>query len=281
MDHAGRHVRDVTTAEFPEAVLQRSREVPVVVDFWAEWCGPCKVLGPLLEKAAADGQGAFELVKIDVDANPELANQYQVQGIPTVVGFRDGQAALRFTGAIPESSLQAWLTELLPDGMDLAVDEARDAALGGDVAGAEAIFRQVLSQRPDHSEAGTGLASLLIARGDADEAMIVLGKLTPSADVDRLQAAARLAAVRNDDIPALEASLAENPKDEKAPLELALSLAGRGGFEPALDHMLRLVRDRGELKDEARVAMVDVFGVLGEDHPLTGSYRRQLASALF
>lgn len=279
MEHP--HVRDATSAEFPAAVLQRSREVPVVVDFWAAWCGPCKVLGPLLEKAAAERGGDFELVKIDVDANPDIAAQFQVQGIPTVVGFRDGRPVSRFTGAIPESSLASWLDELLPDDLDRAVEEARDAALEGDVAGAEEIFRSVLALRPDHADAGTGLASLLIARGDAEEALIVLGKLVPSAEVDRLQAAARLSTVRDDDIPALEARLSQDPGDERARLDLALSLVGRGEFEPALDHMLRLVRDKGARKDEARVAMVDVFGVLGEDHPLTRAYRRQLASALF
>jgi putative thioredoxin len=281
MEHTNPHVQDVSTADFPQAVVQRSREVPVVVDFWAEWCGPCKTLGPLLERLAAEADGAFELVKVDVDQNQDLAAHFGVQGIPTVIAFRHGVPVHQFTGAVPEPTLRKWIEEILPTELDAKLDEARDAILGGDTETAERLLREVLEQRPDQQEAGTGLASLLIARGDTDDALVLLGKLTPTPDVERLQAAARLSASRGQDIPQLEARLEADPRDDSVRLALAQALAAHSEFEPALDQMLRVVRAKGGMHDEARRAMVDIFGLLGEEHPLTGTYRRQLASALF
>jgi putative thioredoxin len=274
-------VKDVNTANFPQEVLQRSREVPVVVDFWAEWCQPCRILGPVLEQVAIDAGGAFELVKVDVDANQELAMQYGVQGIPMVVAFRDGAVLDSFTGVQPEAAVRAWIESILPTQLDLMVDQARTAQLSDDGATAEHILRQVLDQKPDHSEAGTSLASLLIDRGETDEALIVLGKLAPDAEVDRLQSAARLKASSGHDLADLEHRLAAEPDNEEVRIELAKALAARAEYEPALDRLLSVVRDKGPRKEEARTAMIDIFGVLGDDHPLTATYRRQLASALF
>ena len=274
-------VKDVETANFPQEVLQRSREVPVVVDFWAEWCQPCRILGPILEKVAADAGGAFDLVKVDVDSNQELAAQYGVQGIPMVLAFSDGAVIDTFTGALPESAVRSWIEGILPTELDLMVDQARSAQLSDDSVTAEHILRQVLDQKPDHSEAGTSLASLLIDRGETDEALIVLGRLVPDAEVDRLQSAARLKASSGRDLPDLEARVSANPDDEGLRIELAKALAARAEFEPALDRLLFVVRNKGPLKDDARTAMLDIFGVLGDEHPLTQTYRRQLASALF
>ncbi len=252
----------------------------MVVDFWAEWCGPCKVLGPILERVADEMDGAFELVKVDVDANQQLAGQFGVQGIPMVVGFRHGAPVSHFTGAIPEESFRQWLDELLPSELDHMVDEARDAVLEGNLAMAEDRFRGVLTMQPDHIEAGTGLASLLITRGETEEALIVLGKLAPTAEVERLQAAARLAATSGSDIGDLEAKLAESGSDADR-IALANALAGKGQYEPALDHLIAVVEAKGERKDDAREAMLDIFDVLGDGHPLTAPYRRRLANALF
>ena len=275
------HIHDITMDEFPQAVLQRSREVPVVVDFWAEWCGPCKVLSPLLEKLTSEADGAFELVKVDVDTNQELAAEFDVQGIPTVVGFRDGTPVSRFTGAISEAELRSWFDEFLPTARDVLVDDARDAVLAGDAGTAKRLFGEVLAEDATHVEAGTGLAAQLIAEGDTEEALIVLGRLTPTAEVERLQGAARLTASRDDDVAHLEARLDKDAGDQSARLDLARSLAARAEFEPAFDHLLVIVRDKGDRWDEARQAMLDIFGVLGDEHPLTGTYRRQLANALF
>jgi len=261
--------------------LQRSHEVPVVVDFWAEWCSPCRTLGPTLEHLAAEADGAFILAKVDVDANQELATQFNVQGIPTVIAFRGGMPVDQFTGALPEAAIKEWLDRLLPSELDEMVDQARDAALAGDPVTATHIYRQVLARQPDHPDAGTGLAGLLIADGDTDEAMIVLGKLPQTDEVERLQSAARLTASRGRDVAEIEQRLAEDPDDDAARIELALALAGRAEYEPALDHLLTVVRAKGPQKDEARTAMLDIFEVLGDGHPLTATYRRQLASALF
>ena len=274
-------VKDIDQQAFGLEVLQRSHEVPVLVDFWATWCGPCTVLGPILEKVAGDHEGALELVKVDVDHNPALASQFGVQGIPTVLAFKDGRPVDRFTGALPEDAVRRWAAALLPTEIDRTVEQARDAVLDGDDAGAEALFRRVLAEVPDHPDAGTGLASLLIARGDTAEALILLGKLARSAEVERLEAAARLAAAQGGDLHALGARLSAYPEDHQARIELGRALAARREYEPALDHLLAVVKAGADTREAARQAMVDVFGVLGVAHPLTLSYRRALASALY
>ena len=281
MEHTSPFVKDVDQDTFATEVLQRSREVPVVVDFWAEWCAPCRTLGPLLERLADEYGGAFELAKVDVDANQPLAGQFRVQGIPTVVAIRDGREVDRFTGAYPEPALREWLRAVLPNELDEMVDTARTALIDGDTAGAEHILRQVLERDPSHIEAGTALASLLIDRGELDDALILLGKLPPTPEVERLQAAARLKAAAGEDLSELEARIAADGADDEARIELARALAAKGEYEPALDHLLEVVKAKGDHKDEARQAILDIFGVLGDEHPLTRTYRKALASALF
>jgi putative thioredoxin len=274
-------VKDIDQSQFASEVLQRSAEVPVVVDFWAAWCGPCKVLGPILERLAEAYGGRFELVKVDVDANRELQAQFRVQSIPTVIAFKDGRPAATFVGAKPEAQVRSWIESLLPSRWDLMVDRARDLSLEGDEAGAEAVYRDVLVEVPDHPDAATALASLLIARKDTDEALIVLGRLPRTADVERLEAAARLAARAGVDLTALEQRLAADPGDHAARLELGEALAAKGEYEAGLDHLLTLVREAGPLKERGRRAIVDVLGLLGAEHPLTATYRRKLANELF
>ena len=281
MESISPYIQDVSAADFQQAVLQKSHDVPVVVDFWAEWCQPCKTLGPRLEKMAAESEGSFILAKVDVDTNQELAAQFNVQGIPTVIGFRGGAPVDQFTGVMPENAIEDWLLRLLPSEIDLVVDQARDAAIAGTLETAERLFRAALEQQPDHQEAGTGLAALMIASGRQDDALILLGKLAVTDEVEQLQAAARLSASRDTDLNELTTRLAGSPDDESIRIELAMALAARQEYEPALDHLLGIVRNRGAAKDEARKAMLDIFDVLGDGHPLTTTYRRQLASALF
>ncbi len=273
------HVRDVSAAEFSEAVVERSRTVPVVVDFWAAWCGPCRVLGPTLERLAAEAEGTWELVKIDVDANQALAAQFGVQGIPTVIGFRNGEPVARFTGAIPENAIKQWLQQLVPSEDDLAAEQGRILAESGDLPAAEAAFRSVLERVPDHQSAGVGLAELLVDRGDAAEAVAILERLSPTDEVRRLLARARLNQSGGD----LE-SLAEAAADEsnlQAGLAYGRALAAAGRHREAFDVLLGVVSARaGDVSDEARQAILDLFEVLGDD-PLVAEYRRKLANALF
>jgi putative thioredoxin len=275
------HVKDIDQQQFGAEVLQRSHEVPVVVDFWATWCAPCRTLGPALETAAAEYAGAFELVKVDVDQNQALSQQFGIQSIPTVVAFKGGKPVSQFMGAIPPDQIRRFIDDLLPTELDRMVDQARDLALAGDEEGASALFSRVLEEVPDHTEAGTGLASLLIARGDTATALIVLGKLPRTSEVERLEAAARVTAASGADIAAIEARLAENPADDAIRIELAQALAANGEHEAALDLLLGVVTDKGNHLDTARQAMVDVFGLLGDEHPLTATYRKALANALF
>jgi putative thioredoxin len=275
------NVKDIDQTQFGQAVLQRSHEVAVVVDFWAEWCQPCKALGPILERVAADHADRLDLVKVDIDANPELASQFGVQSIPFVLAFKDGQPVANFTGAIPEASVRAWVDQLLPTEIDLLAERARDLAFDGDEAAAEALYREALDQMPDHQDAATSLASILIARGETDEALIVLGRLPRTVEVERLEAAARVTAAQGTDVGDIERRLAASPGDHDLRIELGQALAARGEYEPALDHLLAVVRDGGDARDDARQRMIDVFGLLGSDHPLTTSYRRALANALY
>lgn len=275
------YIKEVTTETFQRDVLQRSREVPVLVDFWATWCEPCKTLSPILESVIDSLGGSVELAKIDVDANPEISAQFLVQSIPTVVAIKDGKEVNRFSGALPEASVRSFIEGILPTEHDDMVEQARDAMVTGDNTTAEHILRQVLDTESDHNDAGTSLAALLIDRGDIDEALIVLGRLVPNAEVDRLQAAARLRQRGGDDIADLEAAAAADPDSDRAQLDLAQALAARSQFEPALDKLLAVVSKGGEGREEARQAMVDIFEVLGNDHPLTSGYRRRLATELF
>ena len=193
-------IQDVSAADFQQSVLQKSHEVPVVVDFWAEWCGPCKTLGPSLEKLTQEANGAFVLAKVDVDSNQELAAQFNVQGIPTVVGFRNGAPVDQFTGALPENAIVDWLNNLLPSELDQIVESARDAAIAGNVETAERLLRAVLEQKPDHQDAGIGLANLLMQSNRYEEAGQLLDRLAQTNEVEKLRSALRLGASASVDI---------------------------------------------------------------------------------
>ena len=273
------YVRDVDAAHFQTEVVDRSITVPVVVDFWAAWCGPCRVLGPVLERAAAEALGDWELAKVDVDRNQSLAGSYGVQGIPTVIGFRDGEAVARFTGALPETQVRQWLSDLVPSRLDRLAAQASTAASTGDADAARRAFQQVLDADPSHEAARTGLAALLLEEGSAHEAAVLLEGLAPTPQVRHMAARARLGTAA-EEVARLDGQVLDDTDDWESRLRLARGLAAAGAHGEALHHLQAIVESGTAGSDQARVTMLDVFEVLGED-PLVAEYRRRLASALF
>ena len=272
------YVIDVNEADFPSAVLERSRTVPVVVDFWAAWCGPCRTLGPILDRLAHEAQGGFMLAKIDVDRNQRLAAQFGVQGIPAVKAFRDAQIVDQFEGALPESRVRAWLKRIVPSPTDQIVAQAQQAE-PSDPATAARLYRQALDLDSAHGPALLGLGRLLVLAGDpvARETLqqIKVGMPEHGAAQALLELITFLAAA---DAPVN----GDDPASSPARWQRAAQMARAGQWADAL-HLLLLIaqRDRAFGEDAARRAMLAIFALRGEGDPLTVQYRRQLASVLF
>jgi putative thioredoxin len=256
-------VIEVTDADFAEKVVEESKTRPVVVDLWASWCGPCRTLGPILERVAEQRGGEFLLAKLDVDANPYTAGQFGVQSIPTVIAFRDGRPVDGFIGAIPEPMVNEFIDRIMPSDADLAAREAMQEEAEGDVADAERGYREALEADPGNRAARLGLGRILADRGDLDEARRTLTPLLPDAEAERLLAGIEVSSWAN--------------LTEPGTLASAKRLAAQGKWREALDGMLGALHD----DDEARRAMLEVFAVLGDDDPLVPEYRRRLANALF
>lgn len=279
------HVFDVTDADFEARVLDRSQQVPVVVDFWAPWCGPCRTLGPLLERLVAEQAGAVELAKVNIDENPGLASAFRVQSVPMVVGLRDGQLAGHFVGAQPEAAVREFLAGLLPSAADQSADQGEALLAAGHEVEAEAIFRQVLAEDPRADKALLGLATILAGRDAHDEALALLERVEGGAQrqaADQLAAAIRIRQSGAGDADGLRARLAASPDDLDVRFALAQALAAAGQHDEALQHYLAIVqRDRAFRDDGARKAMIDIFDLLGPGHELADHYRSELAKALF
>jgi putative thioredoxin len=248
-------VFDVTEAEFATKVVERSRELPVVVDFWAAWCGPCRQLTPALEAGIAKRAGKVELAKVDVDANQGIAASFGVQGIPAVKAFRDRQVVAEFTGAIPPAQIEAFLDRLVPSRADELVE-----------AGDEASLREALALDPRHGPAATALGRLLLARGETEAAVELLEPLPGDFLAEGLLARARL--------------LADEPTDPA--LAEAFASWDRGDFAAALEPLQAALaaEDDPDRRDLIRKAMVGIFSELGADHELAREHRRRLAAAL-
>lgn len=277
---------DATDASFATEVLEASRTRPVVVDFWAPWCGPCRTLGPLLDRLATEHAGAFRLVKINIDENPAVASSFGVRSIPFVLAFRDEEPVLEFVGAQPESVVRQFLARILPDEADeLALAGERQGAAGDD-AGAEASFTAALEKRPGHARAGLGLARLLAGRGDREQALALLDRLSSrgseAAEVERLRAELRTGAADGGDVEALRRQMAADPGDLGVRLALGRALAADRSYEEALETLLESVRRDPTFDDSAaRKAMLDLFTLLGRDDPLVDRFQRDLAQLLF
>ncbi|MEA2522577.1 MAG: putative thioredoxin [Actinomycetota bacterium] len=258
------HVVEVTEASFEEVVIQGSKTRPVIVDLWAEWCGPCKTLGPVLEKVAGERDGAFLLAKLDVDANPAVASAFGVQSIPTVVAFRDGEAVTGFVGAYPEPEVNRFVDSILPTEAEMIAEDAHALEEAGDLEQAEQDYRDALAADPDNRDAAVGLARILVERGEDEAARTLIRPHLPDPAAERVEAAIR---VRN---------WANEPPSTT--LGEAKALAAQGKWREALDGMLEALR---EDRDGTRAAMLDVFAVLGDDDQLVPAYRRRLTNALF
>jgi putative thioredoxin len=291
-------VKDVSTATFRADVLDASMQVPVIVDFWAPWCGPCKQLGPTIEKAVKDARGAVRLVKINVDENQELAAQMRIQSIPAVYAFFQGRPVDGFVGAQPESAVKQFIARLAklassaepgPSPIDEALEHAEAALKEGDHEAASAIFAQILEHEPDNVKALGGMVRCCIAVGELDQAKRFLAQV-PSAQANdpaiagaraqlELAEAGQKAAGQSQE---LRARVDANPKDFDARLALAQALFAGGDREGGVDQLLEIIRvNRAWNEEAARKELVKFFEAMGPTDPLTLSARRRLSSLLF
>jgi putative thioredoxin len=277
---------EVGDDDFEMAVLQRSQKVPVLVDFWAPWCGPCRVLGPVLEKLAEEYAGKFLLAKINVDDNPSVPAAFGIQGIPAVKLFRDGGIASEFTGALPEPMVREFLSKFLPSAADEQALEAAELEKEGKLAEAKALYQAILESEPNHAKASLGIGRLLVNEGDNQAALNHLDKVSLVAEerkeADRLIARLNLQGGAEQDESELRAKLESDSNNLEARFDLAQALAGKEKYEEALAEFLIIIKtDRTFHDDAARKAMIQIFEVLGSDHPLTEKYRSELAKVLF
>lgn len=252
---------DVTDDTFQAAVIERSRTVPVVVDFWAEWCGPCRQLGPVLERAVESRAGKVELAKVDVDTNPMLARTFRIQSIPAVIAFRDGRPAAEFVGAQSPAAVQRFIDSLLPSEADAMVAQ-----------GDEESLRQALSLEPSRADAAVPLARILHKRGEDDQALEVLARVPGSFAAEGLAARIKL-----------ERAAAGAGPDATGSSDLseAFEALDAGDDRRALDLMLDALPAADGARDDIRRVVVGVLDELGVEHPLARETRRRLASALY
>lgn len=280
-------VVDVDARTFEQEVIERSRTVPVLIDFWAGWCGPCKELTPRLEKRAREGGGRFRLAKIDVDANPELAQAFRVQGIPSVLAVVEGRLADGFQGVLPDAELDRFLDRVAPGGpskQDRILEQAREHVAAGRPSEAIALLRDHLRRSPDDAPARTLLVDVLLDEDKLREAKLVFEKLSEEARAtpEGKAAAGRIAFAENaTDLGPLEAAVAAAPDDAAARLELGRALVAAKEYEKGLETLLAAVRLDPEHAEEAKKSMIEVFELLGLEDPLANDYRFKLSLELF
>lgn len=272
-----------TSAEsFDRDVLERSREIPIVVDFWAPWCGPCRALGPVLEKLAKDDAGKWQLVKANTDELPEAATRFNVSGIPAVFAVIDGNVVDFFTGAMPEPLVRQWLDRVLAAGaLQVLKCLEQDSP-----AVAEARYRELISQDPRNADAKLGLARVLFAQRKNAEVETVLKELEDTGFLDaegqKLRAALAVQSKQGLDVDDIQARASANPNDLELQLQFAEALAGREQYERSLEILLSLVqRDKKGVGQRAREFMIQIFQTLPADSELGTTYRRKLSMALY
>lgn len=292
--HAGgaTAIRDITEMEFMAEVVEASRDIPVIVDFWAPWCGPCKTLGPQLEAAVTATKGKVKMVKVDVDKNQRIAAQLRVQSIPMVYAFFNGQPVDGFQGAVPKSEVDAFVKRVADLGGDgglaEAVAMAEEMLLNGEVPNAMQTFMAILGEEPENAEAFGGVVRCHIAAGDLDQADTVLqgvpAKIATSAPVEAARAQLALARQAADAGPVADllAAVDANPGDHQARFDLATALHAKGDVDAAVDHLLDLFRrDRDWNEGEAKAQLLTIFDALKPNDPLVLKGRRRLSAMIF
>ena len=292
-------IKDTSLPTFAADVLDASVEAPVIVDFWAPWCGPCKQLTPLLEKAVTDAKGKVRMVKVNIDENPEIAQQLRIQSIPTVYAFRNGQPVDGFMGAIPESQVKQFVQGLIagagpgpaePEGPDIdgALNLAAQALAAHDLAAAAHIFGEILQAEPGHPKAVAGLARCYLESGDLERAKKTLGLVRPDGQADEAiraveaELALKERAANAGDVGPLKARIAANPGDLEARFQLATVLDAKGERDDAINELLEIVkRDRKWNEEAAKKQLLTLFEAMGPMDARTIQARRRLSSLLF
>lgn len=289
---SGDLIKDATEATFMQDVIEASREVPVVVDFWAAWCGPCKTLGPMLEAAVTEARGKVRMVKVDVDQNQRIAAQLRIQSIPTVYAFWQGQPVDGFQGAIPQSEIRAFigrLSSLAGDGgLGEAVAAAEAMLAEGAATDAAQTFAAVLAEEPEHAGAYAGLVRAHLALGNDEQAEALLKNApakiaaAPEVEAARAQLALMRQAANAGPVAELRAAVEANPSDHQARFELATALHAAGRVEEAIDELLELFRrDREWNGGAAKTQLFTIFDSLKPNDPIVQKGRRRLSSMIF
>jgi putative thioredoxin len=285
-------IKESTEATFMADVVEASREVPVVVDFWAPWCGPCKTLGPMLEKAVAEARGKVRMVKVNVDENQRIAAQLRIQSIPTVYAFFQGQPVDGFQGAVPQSEIKAFIDRLVglagDGGLGEAVAAAEEMLAQGAAADAAQVFGSILQEEPEHAAAYGGLVRAFLAGGQAEQAEALLEQVpakiatAPEIEAARAQLTLHRQAANAGPVGELRARVEANPNDHQARFDLANALQAAGDAQGAVDELLELFRrDREWNEGAAKTQLFTIFDALKPQDPIVLQGRRKLSSMIF